>query len=210
VFNSDRKGHLDLYTKDSSGAGAEDLLFSSSVDKMPNSWSSDGKVILYTNTADPKTSRLEVWALPLATGKPIGFAQGSAHYYRGEFSPDGRWVAYCSNESQRDEIYVAPFPGPGNIRRISIAGGGQPRWSHDGKEIFYVANGQLWAADIRLERGNLEVGVPHPLFTLLFYPHSTVFAVSSDRQRFLVITLAKPAVNAPLTLVQNWTLALKR
>jgi len=138
TFSSDRKGHFDIYQKDAAGVGSEKLLLESNTDKHPTSWSPDGKFILY-HRLDPKT-KVDLWVLPLSEGsKPFPFLQTEFTEFSGQFSPDGRWIAYTSDESQRNELYVAPFPGPGAKRRISTLGGQQPRWRADGRELFYLA-----------------------------------------------------------------------
>ena len=106
--------------------------------KSPLAWSPDGRVLLYA-IQHPKTG-LDLWALPLAGDrKPFPVVQTPFDETAGQFSPNGRWVAYQSNESRQVEIYVRPFPGPGSQWQVSTAGGSQPRWRPDGKELFYVA-----------------------------------------------------------------------
>src|ERR1019366_6381374 len=129
VFNSYHKGHSDMYQKASSGAGAEEVLLEDDLDKFPMSWSTDGRFILYARSGPSRAS--DLFVLPL-TGdrKPFPFLQTQFSEREGRLSPDGRWVAYRSNESGRNEIYVAPFPGPGGKWQISNAAGTYPRWRH--------------------------------------------------------------------------------
>jgi hypothetical protein len=126
-----------------------------------------------------------------------------------KFSPDGHWVAYVSNESGRNEVYVAPFPGPGPKRQISVAGGSFPRWRPDSKEIFYGANGMLMAAEVAIKNGNVEVRAIRSLGIPVTFPHYR-YDVSADGQRFLVAAPREQKTPAPLTLVYNWTLLLKK
>jgi Tol biopolymer transport system component len=113
VFNSLRKGHRDLYQKASSGAGAEEVLLQDSLEKFPFSWSPDDKFILYTAMGNPGTG-MDLFVLPLSGDrKPFPFLKTPFNEGQGKFSPDGRWVAYRSDESGRYEMYVAPFPGAG-------------------------------------------------------------------------------------------------
>jgi hypothetical protein len=128
------------------------------------------------------------------------------------FSPDGHWVAYESNESSRREVYVIPFPGPGGKRQISTAGGGVPRWRRDGKEIFYAGlDGKLMAAEVTLKTGSIEVGQARPLgVPVSFFGGPIQYDVSPDGQRFLVVAEPERTASPPLTLVQNWTAALKK
>ena len=108
VFDSNRKGHRDLYLKSSNGAGSEELLLESAQDKIASDWSRDGRFLVYHST-DPQTSR-DLWVLPMeGERKPFVFLKTNFDERRAQFSPDGRWVAYMSNESGRYEIYVRPF-----------------------------------------------------------------------------------------------------
>ena len=130
----------------------------------------------------------------------------------GQFSPDGKWVAYNSSESGRQEVYATPFPGPGGKRQISTGGGGYPRWRSDGKEIFYAARaGRLMAAAITEKGDTLEVGRIMPLMFSAF-PASPGYQydVSADGQRFLAVVPPEQSNAAPLTLVQNWVAGLKK
>ena len=129
------------------------------------------------------------WALP-PTGerKPSPFAQTAFNERNGQFSPDGRWIAYSSDESQRAEIYVALFNGPGGApvgkRQISTAGGTYPRWRRDGKEIFYIApDRRLMAAEVSVKGITLEVGAVHSPFVPVNGAASFQYDVSADGQR---------------------------
>jgi Tol biopolymer transport system component len=137
VFNSNRKGHFDLYRKASNGTGDEDLLYADENQKYPTSFSPNGKLLLYMVYNDP-SSKNQLWILPLdgtaaQVRRPVPFANTTVNSTWGEFSPDGRWIAFASDESKRNEIYVAPYPGPGERRRVSTAGGDQPLWRSDAK-----------------------------------------------------------------------------
>ncbi len=208
VFSSNRKGRFDLYQKVASGAGNEELLLESNLDKFPNSFSPDGRFLLY-HAFDPKT-RSDVWVLPLEGGQtPFPFLQTEFNELRGQFSPDGRWVAYQSDESRRDEIYVAPFPGPGGKRQISTTGGQQPIWP--GKEIFYLSpDNKLMATEVNVKGATLEVVVVRPLFEISPSGAAYAYAVTAEGQRFLVNTAEEQKASAPITLVLNWTADLKR
>ncbi|HYL34354.1 MAG TPA: protein kinase [Bryobacteraceae bacterium] len=214
VFNRSQNGHLDLYRKASNGASAEELLYTNNRQKYPTSFSPDGKWLLYMVYADG-ASKNQLWILPMqgapASGqKPVPFQGTAFNSSWGQFSPDGRWIAYASDESQRNEIYVAPFPGPGGKKQISTAGGDQPLWRHDGKEIFYAApNGEMMAAEVSSKGGSLEVGVVRSLFGPIPPPLGHSYDVSADGQRFLVRMEAQPS-DEPLTLVRNWTALLKK
>jgi eukaryotic-like serine/threonine-protein kinase len=210
VFNSRRKGHLDLYQKASSGAGAEEVLLEDNRDKSPQSWSPEGRFILYTSSGPPTGD--DLFVLPLSGDrKPVPFLQTPFNEYDGQFSPDGRWVAYGSDESGKDEVYVAPFPGPGGKWQISTAVGTFPRWRRDGTEIFYLApDNNLMAAAVNGKGSSFEVGAVKPLFEArALDPTRNSFAVSADGQRFLINTDPQ-TTSAPITVVLNWAAGLKK
>lgn len=213
VFNSSREGYIrDLYEKPSSGAGGEDVLFADNSIKYPSSWSQDGRFILYGAASDTNTF-FNLWTLPLSGDrKPSPFVQTKFDVNSGRFSPDSRWVAYESNESGRDEVYVAPFPDAGGKWQISRTGGGQPRWRDDGKEIFYMSpNNMLMAAAVNGQGSGFEVGTVTSLFQTcarrgafsMYYAYD----VSADGQRFLVNSVVGEPASAPITLVVNWPAA---
>jgi Tol biopolymer transport system component len=133
----------------------------------------------------------------------------------GRFSPDGKWVAYASDESGRAEVYVQPFPGPGQRWQISTTGGDQPAWRSDGKEFFYIApDRKLMAVSIKAGTG-IEAGVPQALFEAPVRTTSVTgsrnqYIATPDGQRFLVITLLEEATRPPITVVTNWTAALRK
>jgi eukaryotic-like serine/threonine-protein kinase len=211
VFNSLRKGHLDLYQKSSSGAGNEEVLFEDNQDKYPESWSPDGRFILYRNRGGATGS--DLFLLPLSGDhKPVPFLNTKFNEEIGKFSPDGRWVAYTSDESGRSEVYVVPFPGPGGKWQISTAGGSFPRWKYDGSEIFYLAiDNKLMSVTVNGKGANFDVGAIKPLFdTRIVLGGRYQYAVSEDGQRFLINTAPEQAASAPITVVLNWTAGLKK
>ncbi len=212
VFLSTRKGVNDLYMKDASGAGNDELLFESGENKTPTSWSADGKFILFTSIGSK--TRADIWVLPM-TGerKPYLFLQTDYAESEAVFSPDGRWVAYRSNESGRDEIYVKPFPGPAGRWQVSTGGGTFPKWRRDGKELFYMGDDdKIMAAEIRMKGAALEVGAVRVLFQTRAARQGPggVFDATGDGQRFLVNTLAVEQFASPITLVVNWPAGVKK
>jgi serine/threonine protein kinase len=212
LFASNRKGHYDIYRRASNGTGDEEPLYADGTDKFPLSWSPDGKFLLY-RAVDRQTLG-DLWVLPMiGAPKPVPFLRTAANEPLGQFSPDGRWVAYQSNESQRPEIYIAPFPGPGGKRQISTNLGVYPRWRSDGKEIFYVGPGdqRLMAAEVIARGDTLEVGQVRslpigPIPIVRLYPYD----VSADGQRILAFTAPLQKSGEPLTLVQNWAAGFKK
>jgi hypothetical protein len=151
--------------------------------------------------------------LPLSGDhKPVRFLNTKFEEGFGQFSPDGRWVAYRSDESGRSEVYVAPFPGPGGKWQISTAGGTLPRWRRDGTEIFYLApDDTMMAATVDGKGATFEVHAVKPLFeTHIAMGGRYQYAVSADGQRFLINTVPEQAASAPITVVLNWTAGLKK
>jgi len=143
-----------------------------------------------------------VWALPVdgADRKPFPVAQTAAEETNGRFSPDGKWVAYVSDETGRAEVFVRPFPGPGPAVRISTGGGQLPFWRHDDKELYYTAEGQLMAVEVGASaRGAFNVGLPR----LLFKVKGTVVP-ESDGQRFLSLMPLGDVSRPPITVIVNW------
>jgi len=198
VFGSTRKGVLDLYEKSVNG-GTEMLLYETSESKNGMDWSRDGQWLLFA-TQSPKTAR-DLWALPMnGEKKPVAVAQTVYEEADARFSPDGRWIAYTSNESGRFEIYVQPFPGPGKRTQISTGGGRMPQWRRDGKELFYLsADSRLMAQSVVLNGPKAEPGTAMALLSL---PAGTNYAASPDGQRFLINEITKTP--SPITILLNW------
>jgi WD40 repeat protein len=218
IFDSRRKGHLDMYRRPSDASSAEELLYADDHDKVSTSWSPDGKFLLYTRSGT-KTAT-DVWVLPLAaehaspkaeTAKPFAFVQTSFNDQNGKFSPDGHWVAYSSGESGRLEVYVARFPGPGAKQQLSIAGGDYPRWRSDGREIFYLSlDLRLMAAEVSVRGNTFEVGQVYPLFGPAPINRGYLYDVSADGQKFLLALQPEQTISEPLTLMENWSAGLRR
>ena len=201
------RGHPDTYVMNARGDGSERALFASERANYPTDWSPDGRSVMVRMY--DSTSNLELWTVPVeGAEKPTSFIRGPFGADGGRFSPDGRFVAYASNETGRWEISVAPFPGPGGNWRVSSGGGSQPVWRRDGKELFFVAaDGSLMALPVRLTPA-FEAGTPKPLFPLrLREPVATIefsnYDVAPDGQRFLVNT-ASETTPPPLTVLLDW------
>jgi len=202
---------LNLYRKVSSGAGTQEMLFKSDVTKEATDWSTDGRFIIF-QAYYPKTES-DLWVLPLfGDGKPYPFLQTEFTEAQGFFSPDGRWLAYTSNESGRVEVYVQTFPQSGGKWLISSGGGAQPHWRGDGKELFYMAPDRtLMAVEVN-PASTFETSAPKPLFATQVsgYNAPNRYVVSADGQRFLVNSPAGEVNQTPITVVLNWTSGLKR
>jgi Tol biopolymer transport system component len=215
LFTSERDGAANLYQSAASGGGAEELLVKSDFGKLANDWSLDGRFILYTEL-NPKTS-VDLWIFPLAgERKPFPFLQTPFDERQGRFSPDGRWIAYASNESGAWQVYVRSFPTSSGQWQVSTNGGAQPQWRRDGRELFYVsADRKLMAVDVTAHGPTFDVGVPRELFVMHISSISmpgprNIYTATKDGQRFLVSSLVGDPSASPTTVVLNWTADLKR
>jgi Tol biopolymer transport system component len=207
-----------IYQKATNGSGTEqELVHGTGETKLPDDWSRDGRFLLYTQH-DART-HADLWVLPLAgDGTPSGpatpFANTEFSEEQGRFSPDGRWIAYASDESGRTEIYIQPFPAPangGSKTPISRDGGSEPRWRRDGKELFYFSSdGKLMAADVT-EGRTFNASIPRILFQVPVaqIAHNAVVSqvfgwdVAPDGKRFLIDTATTSS--QPVTVLLNWT-----
>ena len=209
VFTSSRKGAGDLYWKNAAGTGNDEPVIVSPLLKFPNDWSSDGRFLAF-QASGPKTGN-DLWIFSIADRKASLYLQTEFSEAGARFSPDGLFLAYVSDESGTDEVYVQPFPGPGGKWQISISGGQQPAWSRNGRELFYLAPpNKLMAVEVQGGEA-FEVGIPKLLFeTRLVGGPGRRYDVSSDSQRFLVNTPIGAETHSPITLVVNWTAELKR
>jgi Tol biopolymer transport system component len=208
AFDSNRRGSFNLYQMAIRDIGKETPLVESSQTKIPSSWSSDGRYLLFA-MIDEKTGS-DLWARPFFDdGKPFPLANRDFGEFIGSFSPDNRWILYESNGSGRPEVYIQSFPELGEKRQISFEGGGDPRWRRDGKEIFYIApDGTLMATTVSSLPGEKQIRSekPVPLFPTTLTigggkPHG--YAVAADGQRFLLpVPVQKNA--PPIMLLLNW------
>ena len=206
VFASNRNGTLALYQKRTTGVGVEERL-PGTEEAVACDWSPDGRFLLYQRRS-AKTG-FDLWALPLVGGgEPFPVGQTQFHERDGQFSPDGKQIAFDSTRSGRVEVYVQSFPGPGAALQVSVSGGAQARWRPDGRELFYIAlDGRLMAAPIQVRAdGQLVVGIPLPLFTTHMARGNWMaqYVVSADGQRFLMNTFVQEAGSTPIRVVLNW------
>jgi dipeptidyl aminopeptidase/acylaminoacyl peptidase len=215
VFSSTRSGLGDLYIKPADGSGEERLLFKSDESKTPTSWAKDGRFLLFTSIG-PKTA-LDIWALPMqGEAKPVVIVQTPFFEALGQFSPDGRWIAYLSGESGTPEIYVRPFSpeagagATGGKWMVSKATGAHPRWRADGKALFYsTLNLQHMVVDIDTSKG-FQAGAPRRLFVAPPPLLTIGWDLAPDGNRFLFVAPPAGARAAPFTVVLNWAAALKK
>ena len=212
VFASGREAGLDLYQRPSDSSGPEQLLVKLSAQPImfPSDWSADGRFIAYYRT-DPKT-QLDIWTLAMdGDRKPVAYLRGDFNESQPQFSPDGRWIAYVSDESGTRQVYVQSFPTLGGQRQISADGGSQPRWRRDGKELFFLAPDRKLMAVTVNTGATVESDVPRAMFQTTLNPAELrhAYAVSADGQRFLLNTPVETA-SPPLTVVLNWPALLKK
>jgi DNA-binding winged helix-turn-helix (wHTH) protein len=213
VFSSPQKaGVLDMYLK--SALGSEDrerLIFRKGRPVWPQDWSADGRTIVYAETGE--NTRFDLWYLNVATGEAAPYLATLANETGAQLSPDGRWLAYASDESGRWEVYVQAFPSPGRKWTVSTRGGTEPRWRDDGKELYYLGRDHgLMAVTIRqADQRALEISVPQKLFPTEAGCYDSAFSpsyvVASHGRRFLSLSSDR-GDGHPLTAVVNWTSAL--
>ncbi len=206
AFMSNREGTGNLYVERADGSGSAELLLESDLWKFPLDWSPEGAWLLY-GVYDPKT-HTDLWVLPLSgERKPRPVLNSPFSESDGRFSPDGKYLAYVSDETGRQEVFVQPFPPTGPKWQISTAGGSSPRWRRDGKEILFFQPESAWmVVEIRTDRG-FEAGVPRKLFEI---PQMGGTDVTADGQRFLVNMPHGENTVAPATVILNWTKARGR
>jgi Tol biopolymer transport system component len=174
-------------------------------DFLPNSWSADGQQLLFT---DQSTSRTYLAIVSLAGGAKVPLLNGKANETNGQISPDGKWVAYASDDSGAWEIYVSSFPGAAGKWQVSRGGGTEPRWRGDGKEILYIGpTGMLMVVSVTSE-STFATGQPAPLFQIhgrapISSTDAFTFDVTKDGKRFLVNRYVKPEHVPPLTILLN-------
>ncbi|PWT91849.1 MAG: hypothetical protein C5B54_04520, partial [Acidobacteria bacterium] len=196
----------DLLQKSVTGAGAESALFHSDLSKTATDMSSDSKFLAVT--LDNAQTQQDLWIFPL-TGdrKPYAFLQSGANESQGQFSPDGQWLAYTSNESGKSEVYVQPFPNKDTGKwQISVEGGGLPQWRRDGKELFYISDKNiLMSVDVSLG-STFDSAAPKPLFEmpLANIADDSIYDVSADGQRFLVTSPPGRTFTSIINMVVNW------
>lgn len=211
AFASNRNGRVQLFTRDLSGAGEEQLL-QDEYDNFPVSVSPDGRFLAY-NRSDAASGASQIWILPLAEkAAPFQFQPLPASFKSpNQFSPDGRWLSYVSDESGRPEVYVAPFPLGNKKWQVSTSGGNSALWRADGKELFYLHKDSIISVAVRLGLAP-HFGPPRRLFSapINWAPPGYNYDVSADGKRFLVMTKSENHSDVPLTLVQNWTALLKK
>jgi len=214
AFSSLREGLPNLYQKVSSGAGEDELLFKSPVPKIPADWSRDGSYLL-CGTVD-LTTKWDLWVLSLSGERKWEvFLQTPNNEQRASFAPSGRWIAYESDESGKREVYVRSFPASGAKWQVSAGGGSQPRFTRDGKELFYLsADRKIMAVQVKTDAPTFESGAPRVLFETHILMREdrpgNQYAVASDGQRFLINSKIATTGAFPISVVVNWAAGAKK
>jgi len=220
AYDSLRSGRNGLYRKASNGAGAEVVLLEPDGRRDLSDWSRDGRFLLFSQIESRTKS--DLWVLPLdGNRKPTAYVSSAFNESHGQFSPDGRWIAYASDESGRTEIVVRPFPLAADSGQwtVSSSGGVAPRWRRDGKELFFLTSDfrTVMAVDVTYTP-SFKIGVPVPVFKAAISnpvatdSYSFNWDVTADGQKFLLATAATQddAPQPPVSVVLNWTALLKK
>jgi len=220
AYSSDQNGPDNLYLKRADGSGDAERLTESDKPEWATSWSSDGRFITYLTTGNA----FDLWVVPLeGERKPEEFLATSFSEGNSAFSPDDRWMAYASNESGRSEVYVRPFPSRGGKWQVSDGGGGYPRWSRDGRELFYRTDEGIMGASVESAGDTFRAGKPQPVFQGSFRGGSAGlplagnnfadYDVTPDGQRFVMFPAADDdgaGQHPHVTFVTHWFDDLRR
>ncbi len=213
-------GAGNLLWKPADGSGVAEPLTTSEDVQLPESWSPDGKTLAFFQGGT--LGRGDIWMLSLAdsdrTARP--FVQTAANERWPDFSPDGRWLAYASDESGRDEVYVQPYPGPGSRHQISARGGTQPVWARNGRELFYTVPDSTATVDFSrmmvvdvTTAPTFTAGIPKPLESVVRLTNPIRgYDVTADGKRFITVRDNERSPEPPpahMIVVQNWLEELK-
>jgi hypothetical protein len=200
-----------LFAKSASGEGGDEALMRSDYPMYPSDWSRDKRSLLYTQNSP---GQFDVWALPLeGASKAIPILQSPAAEANGGFSPDGQFIAFTSNESGRDEVYIQNIFDTMTRRRVSTSGGGYPRWSRKGNELFFRSlDGQLMAVPVRFYGTTPDFGNPRSVMRLIQPPGLLIYPydIASDGRILALAPLSGSASDISLTVLVDWHTALQR
>jgi len=213
AFTSNKEGQRNLFWELADGSGGLERLTTSEQLHIPGSWSPDGQLLAYSEV-NPTTG-FDIWVLGLRDRKAQPFLQTQFNESTPQFSPDGRWLAYVSDESGRKEIYVQPYPGPGGKWQISTEGGVEPLWNRNGRELFYRSENKMMSVEIAT-KPSFSAGTPKKLFEGAYQLLSGIstpnYDVSPDGQRFLMLKPVEQSQAGPtqINVVLNWFEELKQ
>lgn len=214
AFVSNRNGPPHIYLNASDGTGAPTALTADEASEFGPRFTADGRYLLFERLADQPNSRREIWGVPLSGDRnAFPVIQSQYDVYAPALSPDGKWLAYESRESGRPEICVIPFLHGTGKWEVSTAGGVQPRWRGDGRELFYISmDNKIMSAEITEQGSSVLVGKVSSLFQTNPVPFAggSNYDVTADGKKFVVASLASSQGSEPLTLVVNWFALLKQ
>jgi Tol biopolymer transport system component len=210
-------GSRSLFRKDANGVGDEELLIQRPRFPFPTDWSGDGRFVLFQELG---ADNIDISILPMMPdgklqegAKPKLYLRTPFNERSGRFSPEPspRWVAYQSDESGRDEVYIDAFPEPRGKIRISRGGGSDPQWGAGGRELFYLSpENKLMAVNLKLGADSVQPSAPRELFSLPELASvRSPYEASSDGQRFLVLA-GRGQASQPLNVIVNWPALLKK
>jgi hypothetical protein len=208
AFGSDRKGMRNLYRKLASGTGEDELLYESADhDNAPESWSRDGRYI-WLNIPGKLN---DIYRFSVADRKLEPYIVTPLTEDKAQPSPDGRWLAYHVQDIGRNEVYMQPLPATGERWQVSTAGGDEPQWRGDSKELFFTSGNTIMAVDIKPTGKGVEIGVPHALFECKVSSNylRNRFVPTADGQRFLVVTQEDQPDQPGFETIMNWPELLK-
>jgi len=214
AFSSARTGTFNLYVKPVTGAAEEQPLHATTDDERPQSWSPDSRYIVFDSRPQSRLGLPQIAILPMmGDRKPFPYLNSAHINSGGQVSPDGRWLAYGSNETGRMEVYVSSFPQAKGKWQVSFTGGQSPRWRKDGRELFYCrTDGALMVAEVTPGRDSFAVGSATQVTERRIFQSSlgAPYDVFPDGQRLIMPAVKSQSMHAPLTLITNWTAELKK
>jgi len=203
---------FNLFWQPDDGSSPMERLTTSKNQQQVGSWSSDGETVALVEF--DLDTRYDIAVLDVRSGRVTPFLNSQFLELYPEFSPDGRWIAYTSDETERSEVYVRAFPGPGMKVQVSSEGGHEPLWARNGKQLFYRWGDAIWVVDVRTD-GGFAATRPRLLFEKPGYSYRWPirnYDLSLDSQRFLMVKFEnrKPTPVTEIVLIQNWFEELKR
>jgi len=217
IFGSTRNGGTGIYSKSSSGVGSTELVFSAEKNEVPVSWSLDGRYVVFSRQHAGAAGAYDTWLLDLSgEKKATPLVESPFDKVTARISPDGRWIAYATNDTGMYQIVVQSFPDPNGGRwQITAQGGVEPKWRHDSRELYYLApDGKLMAVPLKTDR-TFEAGMPIPLFETPLQAGRSLssrdrrYDVSPDG-RFLIVTPMNTSGPQPIVAVVNWMAGLSK
>jgi len=203
LFRSDVAGPPDLYVRDASGGGTTEAILRRPTVLHPEDWSRDGRLVLYQEVS--RATGRDEWLLPLDGESPEPLLNTRYSEWGGKLSPDGRYVAFVSDESGNNQVYIAPIDDPGARRPVSTTYGLSPRWRGDGRELFYLGAGpSVFSVTIEAPSGALEIGEPAALFALDTPVYKGAWDVGPDGRLFVVNHVMEDTSRSPVTVMLGW------